>query len=94
MLSPNMSAGKEADEAVISSSDYAHGTTMNLGWLQRLGGRKTNLNELGKEYFQQALQYDQAQLERDSIKVRRKLDFIVLPMVSCIVHMSIHFAWG
>ncbi|KAL4867609.1 hypothetical protein BDV12DRAFT_186539 [Aspergillus spectabilis] len=37
-----------------------------------------DLNEVGKEYYQQALQYDPAQLERDAVKVRRKLDFITL----------------
>lgn len=31
--------------------------------------------------FEQSLQYDPAQLERDAVKVRRKLDFVVLPMV-------------
>jgi hypothetical protein len=35
----------------------------------------------GRELFERSLQYDSAQLERDSIKVRRKLDFIVLPMM-------------
>ena len=79
-----MSASKEADEAVTSSSDHGVGSTRPVGWLERLGGQKIDLNELGKEYFQQSLQYDQAQLERDSVKVRRKLDFYVLPLVrSC-----------
>lgn len=45
---------------------------------------KTQLNdpnELGKELLQKAFEYDEAQLERDAIKVRRKLDLMVLPMV-------------
>jgi hypothetical protein len=39
--------------------------------------------DVGRRYFELSLQYDQAQLERDAVKVRRKLDFIVLPMVNC-----------
>lgn len=38
-------------------------------------------DRLGQEMLQRSLQYDRAQLEADSVKVRRKLDFIVLPMV-------------
>lgn len=37
--------------------------------------------DIGFDLFQQSHQYDPAQLERDAIKVRRKLDFIVLPMM-------------
>ncbi|KAI1495497.1 MFS transporter [Biscogniauxia marginata] len=48
---------------------------------QRLLHRRNDLDLLGKEMLQQSLQYDQAQLEADAIKVRRKLDFIVLPMM-------------
>lgn len=48
---------------------------------ERLQGQRVDLNELGKEYYQKALQFDEAQLQRDSIKVRRKLDFIVLPIM-------------
>ena len=49
--------------------------------LQRLVHRKNDLNELGKDMLRQSLQYDEAQLEADAIKVRQKLDFMVLPMV-------------
>jgi hypothetical protein len=38
-------------------------------------------DDLGRELFEQSLQYSSAQLELDSIKVQTKLDFIVLPMV-------------
>lgn len=48
---------------------YIKGTTTN------------DLNVLGRDILRKALEHDEAQLERDSIKVRRKLDFIVLPMV-------------
>lgn len=43
-----------------------------------LGGDHT---DIGLDLFQQSHQYDVAQLEIDAVKVRRKLDFIVLPMV-------------
>ncbi|KUJ19341.1 MFS allantoate transporter [Mollisia scopiformis] len=39
------------------------------------------IGDIGFDLFQQSHQYDPAQLERDAIKVRRKLDFIVLPMM-------------
>lgn len=80
-LPVNMSAAKEADEAVTSSSDHGYGSTRSVRWLDRIKGQNIDLNEVGKEYFQQSLQYDEAQLERDSVKVCRKLDFYVLPMV-------------
>jgi hypothetical protein len=38
-------------------------------------------NILGKELLQKALEIDEEQLERDGVKVRRKLDWIVIPMV-------------
>jgi hypothetical protein len=74
-------APKEADEAITSASEHDVGSSKSVGWLRRLGGRNQNLNEVGKDYFQQSLQYDPAQLERDAVKVCRKLDFYVLPMV-------------
>ncbi|KAF8860424.1 MFS allantoate transporter [Acephala macrosclerotiorum] len=37
--------------------------------------------DIAYDLFEQSHQYDPAQLEKDSIKVRRKLDFIVLPMM-------------
>lgn len=40
-----------------------------------------DINLLGKELLQKALEFDEAQLERDAVKVRRKLDYIVIPMV-------------
>lgn len=82
-----MSNLKEADEAIASSSDHEYGSTKSIVWLDRLWGKPMDLNEIGKEYYQQSLQYDQAQLERDSVKVRRKLDFYVLPIV--IIHFSL-----
>ncbi len=54
----------------------------------RLAGRTNDPNELGKELLQKALEFDEAQLTRDAIKVRRKLDFIVVPMV-CWEHVPV-----
>lgn len=50
----------------------------------RLEGRTNDPNVLGKEFLQRALEFDEAQLEADSIKVRRKLDWMVIPMVGFI----------
>ncbi|KAI0009221.1 MFS general substrate transporter [Xylariaceae sp. FL0662B] len=47
----------------------------------RLIHRRNNLDELGRDMLQQSLQYDRAQLEADAVRVRRKLDFLVLPMM-------------
>lgn len=84
-----MSKVLDVDEAAATSSaDHAFGTTKDVekgGFLHRLKGQRLDLNELGKEYFQQSQQYDEEQLKRDSVKVRRKLDFIVLPMVSKLI---------
>lgn len=49
--------------------------------LSFLSERKNDPNVLGKELLKKALEYDPEQLERDAIKVRRKLDVIVIPMV-------------
>ncbi|KAL1897878.1 hypothetical protein Sste5346_003730 [Sporothrix stenoceras] len=80
-----MSKVLDVDEAAAASSaDHAFGTSKDVekgGFLNRLKGQRLDLNELGKEYFQQSQQYDEEQLKRDSVKVRRKLDFIVLPMM-------------
>ena len=76
-----MSKIPETDEAMTSSIDHGVGETKPVGLMSRLKGQKTDLNELGKAYFQQSLQYDEAQLARDAVKVRRKLDFYVLPLV-------------
>ncbi|KAL2839738.1 major facilitator superfamily domain-containing protein [Aspergillus pseudoustus] len=77
----DMPAPKEADEAVTSASEHYYGSSKSVSWLRRLGGKNQDLNEVGKDYFQQSLQYDPAQLERDAVKVCRKLDFYVLPMM-------------
>lgn len=47
-----------------------------------LKGNRNDPNILGKELYEKALQYDEAQLERDAIKVRWKLDLMILPLVS------------
>lgn len=45
--------------------------------------------DIGFELFEQSHQYDYAQLEIDAVKVRRKLDFILLPMVRLLILSSI-----
>ncbi|KAH9886798.1 MFS general substrate transporter [Xylariomycetidae sp. FL2044] len=70
-------------------SDTEVGTSTALpkqNTFRRFLHRRNDLNELGKEMLQQSLQYDQAQLEADAVKVRRKLDFLVLPMM-CTTYM-------
>lgn len=42
--------------------------------------------DIGLELYQKSLQYDPEQLARDSIKVRMKLDYVVLPMI-CMTYM-------
>ncbi|CAI6093136.1 unnamed protein product [Clonostachys chloroleuca] len=76
-----MSKIKEVDAPVTSASDHENGTSRSVGLISRLKGQRMDLNELGKAYFQQSLQYEEHQLERDSVKVRRKLDFYVLPLM-------------
>lgn len=76
-----MSTSKKVSKEATFPTDVGVGTIESGGLLARLRGQRADLNELGKEYFLQSLQYDPAKLKRDSITVRRKLDFIVLPMV-------------
>ncbi|OTA59562.1 MFS general substrate transporter [Hypoxylon sp. EC38] len=67
-----------------SPVDTENGTGFTLpkqNAFQRLIHRRNDLNELGKDMLQQSLQYDRAQLEADAIKVRWKLDLLVLPMM-------------
>ncbi|OAL25004.1 hypothetical protein AYO20_10538 [Fonsecaea nubica] len=49
--------------------------------LSRLKGSANDPDVLGKELLQKALEFDEAQLERDALKVRRKLDWMVIPMM-------------
>ncbi|CAK7271777.1 hypothetical protein SEPCBS119000_004777 [Sporothrix epigloea] len=81
----------DASEAAASSSDHGVGTTADVekgSFLSRLKGQRIDLDELGKQYYQQSLQYDEEQLKRDAIKVRRKLDFLVLPLMATTYMLS------
>lgn len=51
-------------------------------------GQNNNLNDLGRDLLEKSLEYDEAQLERDAVKVRRRLDFYVLPMVGLVLFNS------
>ncbi|KAI2621964.1 MFS general substrate transporter [Hypomontagnella submonticulosa] len=69
-------------ECHVSDTEREAGVEVPKGnAFQRLVHRKNDLNELGRDMLQQSLQYDRAQLEADAIKVRWKLDLIVLPMM-------------
>lgn len=76
-----MAEGKTPD-AVTYEADRDIAGTRRVSWLfDFVRGQKTDLNELGKVYYQQSLQYDEQQLERDSAKICRKLDLCVLPIM-------------
>lgn len=66
---------KRAETAVVPHISYAVGDTVEVP------GKNGDQLDIGFGLFQQSHQYNTAQLERDAVKVRRKLDFIVLPMV-------------
>ncbi|KAG4218341.1 hypothetical protein PC116_g33179 [Phytophthora cactorum] len=71
-------------ESVASETERGIGLVLPEKRKNILGGlldRRNDLNELGRDMLQQSLQYDRAQLEADAIKVRWKLDLLVLPMV-------------
>ncbi|KAI2784288.1 MFS general substrate transporter [Daldinia loculata] len=79
-----MSEKKDSPAAESVASDTEHGTGLVLPKKNILGGlihRRNDPNQLGKDMLQQSLQYDRAQLEADAIKVRWKLDLLVLPMM-------------
>ncbi|KAI8963198.1 hypothetical protein F5Y11DRAFT_320163 [Daldinia sp. FL1419] len=80
----NMSEKKDVPGAESVASDTEHGTGVVLPKNGVLGGlvhRRNDLNQLGKDMLQQSLRYDRAQLQAHAIKVRWKLDLLVLPMV-------------
>ncbi len=62
-------ATEEAPKQKGTLLEFLKGTTLN------------DPNVLGRDLLEKALAFDEAQLERDGVRVRRKLDFIVLPMV-------------
>lgn len=81
-------AGHKAAETPLPAIDIAIGQSADVGrshtLLQRLEGRSTDPNELGRHLFEQSQQYDEAQLKCDAKKVCRKLDFMLLPLVSAV----------
>ena len=66
------------DNPVGGSQDVERG--MQTGIIQRLRANRNDPNEIGRDLFEQSQQYDEAQLERDALRVRRKIDLLVLPM--------------
>lgn len=67
------------------SSDDAVGTSKDNGLFGRIfdavKGQQQDPDAIGRHLFEQSAQYPEAQLERDAIRVRRKLDFLILPMM-------------
>lgn len=57
------------------SPDYGNGDSTEIP-------NKVKFADIGYDLFEKSRQYDTVQLEIDAVKVRRKLDFIVLPMVN------------
>jgi hypothetical protein len=74
-VSPLVSSDVDTSETSLGQVTYRR------GWLARLKGQVQDPDELGKELFAKSQQYDEAQLERDAVRVRRKLDFILLPLM-------------
>lgn len=75
---------KKADTTVTSppSPDIGPGTMKKRNkFLNAVKGHARDPNEYGKQLFEQALEYDEAQLERDALKVKRKIDFMILPLM-------------
>jgi hypothetical protein len=65
-------------DTVNSASNKAE----NVGEVVEKGDVVELYDDIGRELYEKSLEYDTAQLERDAKKVKRKLDFIVLPIVS------------
>ena len=77
---------KRAEAVAITSPDspteVAPGSLRQRNKLiSALKGKVIDPDEYGRQLLEQALQYDEAQLERDAIKVRRKIDFMILPLM-------------
>ena len=49
--------------------------------LDEKGESSIRYDDVGRALFETALTYDTAQLEQDAKKIKKKLDFVVLPMV-------------
>ncbi|KAK3681208.1 hypothetical protein LTR37_020940 [Vermiconidia calcicola] len=62
------------DNPVGGSQDVERG--MQTGIIQRLRANRNDPNEIGRDLFEQSQQYDEAQLERDALRVRRKIDLL------------------
>lgn len=85
---------KKVETVAVSSPtslDIAVGSIRKRNKLvEALKGHVTDPNEYGRQLFEQALQYDEAQLERDAKIVKRKLDFMILPLMCGTYSMYLH----
>jgi hypothetical protein len=74
-------AGKLQAQTQVTEQGDAVGSKPSKTFVERLRGEIRDPNAVGKALLQRALEFDEAQLERDAVRVRRKLDLIVIPMV-------------
>ena len=71
----------EKNQAQATEPSVELGSQQSKKFIDRVKGRTNDPNVLGKELLRKALEFDEPQLERDAVKVRRRLDWIVIPMV-------------
>lgn len=86
--SPRAQDEKKAVEFEDDRIQLSAQRSTSLGILDSINKPDETHNDVGLELFQKSLQYDQAQLAADVGRVRRKLDFIVLPMMSVTYMLS------
>lgn len=68
--------------SAIGSHDNISKPTSFLGKLwSTVQGSPQDPDAIGRELFEQSTQYDPDQLAQDAARVRRKLDFLLLPMM-------------
>lgn len=78
-------AGAKVAEPKSPTSDHDVGVSTSVrqrtSFIDRVKGTKNDPNELGRQLFEESQLYSEAQLQRDAIRVRRKIDFLILPMM-------------
>jgi hypothetical protein len=73
--------GKVQAQTQVTEQGDAVGSKPSQTFVERGRSEIHDPNAVGKALLQRALEFDEAQLERDAVRVRRKLDLIVIPMV-------------
>jgi hypothetical protein len=74
-------AGKLQAQTQVTEQGDAVRSKPSKTFVERRRAEIRDPNAVGKALLQRALEFDEAQLERDAVRVRRKLDLIVIPMV-------------